>query len=467
MKNKVNFSHSVIKTIYQIASELQVPTYAVGGFVRDWLLKKKSKDIDIVVVGDGPTFAKALAERLKIKNIAIYKTFGTAMLSYRGQTIEIAGARKESYSRHSRNPKVAEADLPTDLSRRDFTINAIAVSLNADDYGRVIDPFDGRRDLQQAIIRTPLDAKKTFYDDPLRIMRAIRFAAQLKFLIEEKTLTAIHEERERLKIISQERITDELEKILASPQPSIGLRLMDQTGVLEIVMPEIAALKGTEQVGTYHHKDVLEHTFKVVDNVAKVSDKIPLRWAALFHDVAKPLTKEFKPGLGWTFHGHEEIGARMMIGIGKRLRLSHNLIEYIQKLIRLHLRPIFLAEEGVTDSAIRRLIFHGGEELDDLITLCRADITSQNEKRVKKHLANFDLVVRRMQEVEEKDRLRQFQPPVRGDEIMHTLNLPPGPMIGKIKKAIEEAILNGEIPNEHDAAYEYMLKIKDRILQSS
>ncbi|MBN2355082.1 HD domain-containing protein [candidate division KSB1 bacterium] len=466
MKNKVIFSLDLIKKISQMAGELNVPVYAVGGFVRDYLLGKSSKDIDILIVGDGPAFAQALADRLKVKNVSIYKNFGTAMLSYRGKTIEVAGARKESYRQDSRKPQVNSADLMTDLTRRDLTINSIAISLNQNDFGHVVDPFDGRKDLQQGIIRTPLEPEQTFYDDPLRILRAIRFAAQLHFIIDEKTLTGIREERERLKIVSQERITDEIGKILACNKPSIGLKLMESTKVLDIVLPEIAALKGVDQVGAYQHKDVFDHTLKVVDNVARVSDQIALRWAALFHDVAKPVTKEFKPELGWTFHGHEEIGARMMAGIGRRMRLSQNLIEYVQKLIRLHLRPIHLSEEGVTDSAIRRLIFQGGAELDDLITLCRADITSRNVKRVKKHLANFDLVVQRMQEVEEKDRLRQFQPPVRGEEIMQAFNLSPGPLVGKIKKAIEEAILNGEIPNEHDAANEYMVKVGKQICNS-
>lgn len=466
MKNKGIFSKNLIMIISKLAREQRVAVYAVGGSVRDHLLDKKSKDLDLVVIGDGPAFAKVLATYLKVKNISIFKNFGTAMIKYRDKIIEVVGARKESYRGDSRKPEVSSADLMADLSRRDFTINSIAWSLNHDSFEEVIDPFDGRKDLEDGIIRTPLDPQQTFFDDPLRILRAIRFAAQLHFDIHNHTLQSIEHERERLKIISQERITDEIFKILMCDKPSIGFQLLAKTRVLEIIMPEISALKGVDQIGTYRHKDVFDHTLKVLDNVAKVSNKIELRFAALYHDVAKPLTKEFKPGLGWTFYGHEEIGARMLPAIGKRMRLSQDMIEYAQKMIRLHLRPIHLAQECVTSSAIRRLIFQGGPELDELISLCRADITSQNMKRVIKHLANFDLVVQRMQEVEQKDRLRQFQPPVRGEEIMQACELTPGPLVGKIKKAIEEAILNGDIPNEHDAAYSYMLKFRAQILNS-
>jgi len=463
-KNNRLFDTALIKIIGEVAERSAIPAYAVGGYVRDLLLGKQGKDIDIVVVGEGPAFARLLADRLRVKNVTVYKKFGTAMIRHRSTVIEVVGARKESYRGESRNPEVSSADLLTDLARRDFTINAIAVSLNPADRGELIDPYDGRADLKAGIIRTPLEPRRTFSDDPLRILRAIRFAAQLQFDIEPVTLEAIAAERERLRIITQERISEELMKILASTKPSLGFHLMNDTGVLDLILPEISALKGVDQVAGYRHKDVFEHTLKVVDNVARVSDHPGLRLAALYHDVAKPQTKEFKPGVGWSFHGHEELGARMLPAIGRRLRLSQEMIDYAQKLIRLHLRPIHLAEEGVTDSAIRRLIFLGGAELDDLITLCRADITSGNPKRVASHLANFDLVVERMQEVEERDRLRAFQPPVRGEEIMATLDLQPGPAVGRIKKAIEEAILEGVIPNDHDAAFAYMMERKDELI---
>ncbi len=466
-KNKALFDSSTIKIIGQVADLAGLSAYAVGGYVRDQLLGKPGKDIDIVVVGDGPTFARALADHLQVRQLSIFKKFGTAMFQYRGLTIEVVGARKESYRGDSRNPDVSGADLMTDLARRDFTINALAVALNAGAFGQMVDPYNGLADLHAGIIRTPLEPGQTFSDDPLRILRAIRFAAQLQFEIEERTFQALASERERLRIISQERISEEVLKILASKKPSIGFKLLEGTGVLELILPEINALKGVDQIAGYRHKDVFEHTLKVVDNVAHRSDNLGLRFAALYHDVAKPQTKEFKPGVGWTFHGHEEIGARMLPSIGRRLRLSQEMIEYAQKLIRLHLRPIHLAEEGVTASAIRRLIFQGGADLDDLITLCRADITSGNPKRVARHLANFDIVVERMQQVEEKDRLREFQPPVRGDEIMTTFGLEPGPMVGRIKKAIEEAILDGIIDNEHDAAFAYMMQFKEELFAES
>jgi putative nucleotidyltransferase with HDIG domain len=464
MKNKSVLPNStLLKTIGRVADRAGLPVYAVGGYVRDRLLGKTGKDIDIVVVGDGPAFARQLADELRINHISIFKKFGTAMLQYRGMVIEIVGARKESYRGDSRNPEVSSADLKTDLARRDFTINALAVGLNDENWNMLTDPYNGLADLAAGIIRTPLEPKKTFSDDPLRILRAIRFATQLHFEIEPVTLQALGEERERLRIISQERISEEVTKILASKKPSIGFKLMDDARILELILPEISALKGVDQIAGYRHKDVFDHTLKVVDNVAHRSENLGLRFAALYHDVAKPMTKEFKQGVGWTFHGHEELGARMFPAIGRRLRLSQEMIDYVKKLIRLHLRPIHLAEEGVTDSAIRRLIFLGGAELDDLISLCRADITSGNPKRVARHLANFDLVVERMQEVEERDRLRAFQPPVRGEEIMTTFNLAPGPLIGRIKKALEEAILDGIIPNEHDAAFAYMLQIKEEL----
>jgi poly(A) polymerase len=467
MIKKANFTLHILRSIGEIGDRANIPVFVVGGYVRDRFLGRSGKDIDFVVLGDGPAFAQLVARQLTRSTCTVYPNFGTAMVRHRNYVLEFVGARKESYRGSSRNPEVEQADLDTDLARRDFTINAMAVSLNSQEYGRLIDPFQGLQDLQQGLIRTPLQPEKTFYDDPLRIMRAIRFACLFNFQIDDATKAGLATESARLHIISQERITDELLKIIGAKKPSLGFRLMDETSVLPLVMPEIANLRGVDQIGQFRHKDVFDHTLKVLDNVARVSDDIKLRLVALYHDVAKPQTKEFKAGIGWTFHGHEELGARMLTAVGKRLRLPHDTVEYIQKLVRLHLRPIHLAEEGVTDSAIRRLIFQAGAEMDDLITLCRADITSSNAKRVVQHLANFDYVVQRMQEVEERDRLRQFQPPVRGDEIMAVLALQPGPLVGKMKNAIEEAILNGIIPNEHDAAFAYMMQIKDEILVSS
>jgi putative nucleotidyltransferase with HDIG domain len=464
--NTPSFKNKLFEQLGLVASDMGVQVYVVGGYVRDRFLgRPDDKDIDFVVVGDGPTFAEAAAKTLGIKKVTVYRRFGTAMIHYRGATLEFVGARKESYRGDSRKPQVESASLADDLARRDFTINAMAVALNPENFGQLIDPFNGQSDLENRIIRTPLDPQKTFYDDPLRIMRAVRFASQLLFEIEEKTRAGLKSEAQRLQIISQERITDELMKILKCDKPSVGFRLMEETGILDIVLPEIANLKGVDQVGQHRHKDVFYHTLKVLDNLASTSDKLKLRITALYHDVAKPATKAYDPQNGWTFHGHEEIGARMFRKIGRQLRVSNETITYVMKLIRLHLRPIHLSEEGVTDSAIRRLIFNAGDDIDDLLTLCRADITSGNPQRVKKYLGNFDYVTQRVAEVEEKDRLRHFQPPVRGDEIMQVLGLTPGPKVGKIKNAIEEAILNGDIPNEHDAAFEFMMRVKDELLQ--
>ncbi len=456
-------NNSILKIIGKIADKCAVQVYAVGGFVRDKLLGKDSKDIDFVVVGDGPEFARAVADGLDSKRVTIYEKFGTALVEHKDHKLEFVGARKESYRSDSRKPEVTPADLPTDLARRDFTINALAISLNEKTFGQIIDPFDGQQDLTNKILRTPLESAITFQDDPLRIMRAIRFATQMDFTIESKTQTAMKKMAERLSIISKERITDEFLKILAAARPSIGLQLMDEAQVFRVIFPELIQLKGVEQIAGIHHKDVFWHTLKVVDNLAEVSNNLNLRFTALVHDIAKPKTKEFIPDKGWSFHNHEEIGARMLPAIGQRLRLPNDMIKYAQKLTRLHLRPIALTEEDVTDSAYRRLLVQTGEHLEDLLILCRADITSQNPKRVQKHLANFDFVVKRLQEVEEKDRMRAFQSPVRGEEIMQVCGLKPGPKVGKLKTMIEEAILEGEIPNEHDAALEYLLEIKGAV----
>ncbi|MCX7611533.1 MAG: CCA tRNA nucleotidyltransferase [Ignavibacterium sp.] len=459
--------YSFLKSFSEIAKENNTKIYLVGGFVRDLFLGRQKNEIDILVIGSGVEFAKKLTQELQIKNLTTYKNFGTAHFNYQEYKIEIVGARKESYDRNSRNPIVEDGSFDDDISRRDFTINAIAISINDEDYGTIIDKFNGLKDIKNRIIRTPLDPVITFNDDPLRILRAIRFATQLQFQIQEDALEAAKKLKERLKIISQERITDEFLKILASSKPSIGLILMHNLGLLDVIFPELAKLSGVEQRKDYHHKDVFYHTCEVVDNISKNTDDIWLRFAALVHDIAKPLTKKFVEDVGWTFHGHEEIGARMVKGIFKKLKLPFNKIEYVEKLVRLHLRPIALANEEVTDSAIRRLIVQAGDDLDDLITLCRADITSKNLQKVEKYLENYEKVIRRVKEVEEKDRLRAFQSPVRGDEIMRICKIPPGKTVGLIKSAIEEAILDGVIPNTYEAAYDYLLKIKDNYLNQS
>ena len=458
--------HPLLKIVGRLADQLPAEVYAVGGFVRDCFLQRtdQRREIDFVVVGDGIAFAQALAQHLRLPKPTIYPNFGTAMLKWGEQQLEFVGARKESYRSDSRKPEVEAADLHTDLARRDFTINAMAFALAQAEFGRLIDPFNGQQDLQARLMRTPLEPAATFNDDPLRLMRAIRFATQLQFEIEAQTFAAMRDMRERLKIISQERISDELLKIIAAPRPSYGFELLDQCGVLEIILPEVAALQGVEEYEGYQHKDVFNHTLMVLDNLAGITDKIPLRLTALYHDIAKPRTKEFKPGKGWTFHGHEEAGARMIPGIFRRLKLPLDWAKYVQKLTRLHLRPIALTEEECTDSAYRRLLFQAGEDLEDLLAFCRCDITSGNVKRRQRHLANFDFVVKRLQEVEEKDRMRAFQSPVRGEEIMALCHLPPGPLVGQLKTAIEEAILDGLIPNEHEAARNYLLAIKDEVM---
>ena len=456
--------HKILKSLGELADQQKFEVYVVGGFVRDFYLKRSRNEMDFVVVGDGIQFAELVARRFKLPKPVVYRNFGTAMLSWDGMQLEFVGARRENYRGDSRKPDVAPADLATDLSRRDFTINAMAFALNRSGFGALVDPFNGRKDLEARIIRTPLEPQTTFSEDPLRIMRAIRFAIELGFEIEPETFRGLAEMRDRLSIVSQERISDELLRILAAPQPGKGFELLDQAGVLVLILPEIAALKGVEEYEGYQHKDVFNHTLMVLNNLAQMSEKIPLRLAALFHDVAKPRTKEFKPGKGWTFHGHEELGARMLPSIFRRLKLPMDWMKYVQKLTRLHLRPIALTEEECTDSAYRRLLFQSGEDLEDLLMLCRSDITSGNVKRRQRHMANFDFVVRRLNEVEEKDRMRSFQSPVRGDEIMAICGIPPGPLVGRLKSAIEEAILDGQIPNEHDAARDYLLSIKDAVM---
>lgn len=456
-----------ISTASEIAEEKKYRVFIVGGFVRDLILKRQRKEIDFLVVGEGEDYAKAFSEKLGIRKIDIYRNFGTAHFRYDDFDLEFVGARKESYKRGSRKPQVLAGTFEDDILRRDFTINTLAISINKNDFGILIDKFDGLNDIQNKIIKTPLDPLKTFDDDPLRIMRAFRFASQLRFKVDDSVMLAAGEMKERLKIVSRERITDEFLKILASPRPSSGLKLLYNSGVMEIVFPEAANMGGVEQRKDYHHKDVFLHTCEVVDNISKVSDNVWLRFAALVHDIAKPHTKRFVEGTGWTFHGHEEIGARMMKSIFKKLKLPFSKLDYVEKLVRLHLRPIALAKEEVTDSAIRRLIVSAGEDLEDLITLCRADITSKNRNKVDRYLENYEKVMRKVWEVEEKDKLRAFQSPVRGDTIMEVCNLKPSKKVGEIKQAIEDAILDGVIGNNYEEAYSYLLKIKDRYLQET
>ncbi len=451
--------------ISELAEREGIKLFAVGGFVRDFLLKRETNEIDLLVLGDGISFCEKTAQLLETKNISIYKNFGTAHIKYKNFDIEFVGARKESYSQDSRNPEIAAGTFEDDINRRDFTINTLAVSLNRENFGELIDSFNGLQDLENKLIRTPLDPQKTFDDDPLRIMRAFRFAAQLNFNLSPELKMAASELAPRLKIISQERITDEFLKILSAPAPSIGMKLLFECGVLPIIFPEISDLAGVDQREDYHHKDVFLHTLKVVDNIAAKSDDVWLRFAGLVHDIAKPKTKRFAEGTGWTFHGHEEIGARMMKSIFRRMKLPLIKLEYIEKLIRLHLRPIALVDEGVTDSAVRRLIVSAGDDLEDLFKLCRSDITSKNPAKKSQYLKNYDNVLIKVYEVEEKDKLRQFQSPVRGDIIMKVCNLKPSKKVGEIKTAIEEAILEGEIKNTYEDAYDYLLKIKDQLLE--
>lgn len=466
-KKHIDISDEMILRIGALADAGGVEAYVVGGYVRDKLLGKDGKDIDIVVVGDGVTFAQRVAGELQRTNLVVYGKFGTAMLSLDERKIEFVTAREERYERDSRKPHVQKASLQSDLARRDFTINALAASINKDRFGIVEDPFGGEKDLAKKIIRTPLEPEKTFDDDPLRIIRAIRFASQLQFRIEERSLEAITKMRDRLSIVSQERITEEFLKILSSPKPSVGLKLLHETGVTDIIFPELSAMAGVEQRREYHHKDVLLHTLQVVDNISGWTDNVWLRFAALVHDIAKPRTKAFVEGVGWTFHGHEEIGARMMKGIFRRLRLPMDRLPYVEKLVRLHLRPMVLVDDIVTDSAVRRLLFEAGNDIDDLMMLCRADITTKNPAKGARYMKNYDIVIEKLTEVEEKDRLRNWQPPVRGDEIMRVCGLEPGPLVGMLKKKIEQAILDGRIPNEHDAALQYLLEIKDGLIKES
>jgi len=459
-------SANIFSLLNKASQETGLRSYVIGGYVRDYLLERPCKDIDIVVEGKGKTVAAAFARIIRQEqSLVIFENFGTAMVRYKDYEVEFVGARKESYKRNSRKPIVEEGSLQDDQLRRDFTINALSISLNEEDWGSLIDPFKGVEDLNDKIIRTPTDPDTTFSDDPLRMMRAIRFASQLGFFIEPETLEAISRNRERIKIISQERIHTELNKIILSPVPSLGFKLLMKTGLLPLIFPELANMKGVDYVKGRGHKDNFYHTLQVLDNVAEKSDDLWLRWVAILHDIAKPLTKRFEPGTGWTFHGHEDKGARMVPKIFRRLKLPLNEhMKYVRKLVQLHQRPIALVNEPVSDSAIRRLIVEAGEDLEDLLSFCRADITSKNETKVARFLQNYENLEARIHEVLERDHLRNWQPPVDGNLIMEVFSLKPGREIGLIKNEIREAILEGDIPNDTDAALDLMYVVASRHL---
>lgn len=449
--------HTVFKAISKHAEKRKERAFVIGGYVRDLILKRADKDIDIVCEGSGTDLAEAVAAELGVKKVTVFKNFKTAHFVYDGLDVEFVGARKESYRANSRKPIVEDGTLEEDQSRRDFTINALAASLNPANYGQVVDPFGGLAHLEKRLLKTPLDPDTTFSDDPLRMMRGIRFAAELGFRVDSKALRAIKRNSSRLAIVSAERIAVEFNRILLSPKPSVGLNLLFDTNLLDEFLPELSRLHGVDVRNGIAHKDNFYHTLQVVDNVAENSDNLWLRWGALLHDIAKPDTKRFIPGSGWTFHGHEDRGAQMVPGIFRRMKLPQDhKMKYVQKLVLLHLRPIALTKEEATDSALRRLLFEAGDDIEDLMILCKADITSKNEAKVKRYLANYEVVMKRLAEVEEKDRVRNWQPPIDGAEIMRTFNLKPGREIGIIKNAIKEAILDGKIPNEHEAAFQFM-----------
>lgn len=460
MKYQEAISNEIFGIIAKASENLNQKSYVIGGFVRDYFLKRgTAKDIDIVTVGSGIELANQVSKLLLNKpKVQVFKTYGTAMLRFQDIEIEFVGARKESYFEESRNPEVSEGTLEDDQNRRDFTINALALSLNEENFGELVDPFEGMKDLQNQLIKTPLNPDITYSDDPLRMMRAIRFATQLGFEIEENSLKAIAKNKERLGIITKERIVDELHKILASKKPSIGFLLLEKTNLLPQILPELIALKGVEEVEGQKHKDNFYHTLEVVDNIAQNTEDVWLRWSALLHDIGKAPTKKFSKKVGWTFHGHEFVGSKMVFKLFQRLKMPLNTkMKFVQKMVLLSSRPIVLASE-VTDSAVRRLIFDAGEDIHSLMTLCEADITTKNPSKFKKYHQNFELVRTKIKEVEERDHIRNFQPPISGEEIMEVFNLKPCREIGMIKEAIKEAILEGEIPNEYNASYDFMIQ---------
>lgn len=461
MNHKQALQHSIFKTISTSADEIGIDAYVIGGFVRDYFLERgDAKDIDVVAIGNGIALAQKVASKLKGKpEVTVFKNFGTAMLKCQDLELEFVGARKESYTRDSRKPVVKDGTLEDDQNRRDFTINAMALALNKSRFGQLLDPFDGIKDLNNQLIRTPLKPGITYSDDPLRMMRAIRFATQLNFKIESQSFQAITDNKERIKIISKERIVDELHKILLSKKPSKGFALLNKTGLLPIIMPELTALQGIEEIEGQRHKDNFWHTLEVVDNISETTTNLWLRWAALLHDIGKAPTKKFHKKIGWTFHAHEFVGSKMVYKLFKRLRMPLNdKMKFVQKMVLMSSRPVILSEEHVTDSAVRRLVFDAGDYVDDLMTLCEADITTKNTKKQKKYKNNFKIVREKIIEVEERDRIRNFQPPVTGEEIMQTFSLKPSKEIGIIKEAIKEAILEGVIVNEHKAAFDFMLR---------
>lgn len=457
----IELKEDIFHLIGGVADELGIECYLIGGYVRDLLLKRPSNDIDVVVVGSGIEMATKVAKKLgKNTQVSTFKTYGTAQVKNAHYELEFVGARRESYQHDSRNPIVEDGTLEEDQNRRDFTINALAICLNKSCFGKLLDPFDGLSDLEKKLLRTPLNPDTTFSDDPLRMLRAIRFATQLDFRISDETLESITRNAPRISIITKERISDEIAKIIASPKPSIGFRLLDKCGLLPLVFPELAALKGVEKRGNRAHKDNFDHTLKVLDNLALKSDNFWLRWGALLHDIAKPVTKIWDEEHGWTFHNHNFIGSKMVPSIFKKMKLPlGDPMKFVQKIVLLHMRPIILSENEVTDSAVRRLLFEAGDDIDALMTLCESDITSNNMEKVKHFSQNFQLVRSKLKQIEEKDRIRQFQPPVDGEEIMRIFGLEPCSLVGELKAQIKEAILDGIIPNEHDAAYNLLLEL--------